>query len=96
MKLKAIAVIAVALFFGIAYIGATDAQPEASTHEAKPNHKHYFRKDGVLAIDTGSGPEVIYCSLQGWVTQNLYYRHDLPVIAEGCATMGSNNVSDTR
>ena len=51
----------------------------------RTNHTYYYSDgNGYLLINKGDGPRLLTCNLSGWDRQMLYYRHDLPVVAEGC------------
>ena len=43
---------------------------------------------GHLVIQTGGGDQILTCSVNGWRQQDIYRRHNLPLLAEGCTTTG--------
>lgn len=57
------------------------AYSDPHEEEEEEEEGHYWIGDyGYLFLD---GHPVI-CSIEGWEMQTLYYRHNLPVLADGC------------
>lgn len=64
----------------------------SNQYNPMPNHTYYYRNgSGYLVINKGDGPRLLTCNLSGWDRQMLYYRHDLPVVAEGCMILEPTN-----
>ena len=74
----------------VAAVAAKDLR-QVSTHTLLPHSSGEFYRtayNGYLMIKTAEGDKIISCSITGWRQQDIYHRHNLPLLAEGCVATG--------
>lgn len=81
----------------------TNLQEQAKTAaEVSPTLGQLHEQDGLssnyrrgvnsrLEVSMDGTWHQIRCSMEGWQQQGLYFRHNLPAVAEGCELIPSEN-----